>query len=82
MKRYLLFTGEINYSYGGMKDFLISCESLEDALQDLKKEILKLYDNSCTEQEFINNHFTGNWAHICDIATGRTVWDSFENNLG
>lgn len=59
MKRYLLFTGRVYESMGGMNDLHESYDTPEEAE---------------TEGRRLTTDPQHEWAHVADITTGQIVW--------
>ena len=64
MKRYLIFLGLEYYPEGGMNDFLIDCDTLEECKIAINKEI----KTSNYKERY-------NWSHIYDTETKKIVWN-------
>jgi hypothetical protein len=77
MKRYLVFKGSTYYPSGGMGDFFIDCNSIEDCLSEFNKEVLKdynkLYSMYESEEEYLESEIGYAWMHVYDLKDKKIV---------
>ena len=60
MKQFWLFSGETFYPSGGMKDFVLSFDTVQEAVE---------YANAT------HPHFAMHWHHVADGDSGEIMWD-------
>jgi len=83
MKRYLVFKGSTYYPCGGMEDFFIDCDSIEDCLTEFNKEVLKDYNKEYSmyesEEEYLQDELGYGWMHIYDLKDKKIVLEKGNN---
>lgn len=76
MKRYLVFKGSTYHPSGGMKDFFMDCDCIDECLLAFKKYILKDYNKEYSmynEKEYLEAELGYAWTHIYDSKDKKIV---------
>jgi hypothetical protein len=79
LKRFLVFYGAFYYPSCGMGDLLTHCDTLEEAnkaVEDKLQEEFKDEGIWDSLQDFKDDFWPYNWAHIYDTHELKNVWES------